>query len=302
MGQREERWVQMIGSIIQAVMQHFKDTGKVIDENSEKTLRSSGKAPEFEKEEVKEVESKEPKEEVTETQEVEEVKEEPTEEQEDKDEDKDNTNLGNTVLSDEDLKDILTKKESTEEESSSGPSGMQIFSLVNGIRKKLASVGQSLQGKDTGDSGDREIIKSAYDIYQSRPNKEKKIEQVAKQTSTVPSDECLKQFFYEDDDNTFHDTDLLEAYKRLNSVEFTYNDEAVKLDPTQDTETVHNGLLAQDIKAQPELESAVVEDPNTGYYMVDIREMTMNNAAAISDIVKKLETIENALKSNGLGG
>ena len=228
------------------------------------------------------------------------------------DEDKDN-NSGSKVggiISDENLKDITSdstnKGESSSSDSKVGPG--QIMSIIQSVRKDLQNVGKSIQGKSDGSEPvGSNTFKAAYDVYSK--HKDNKPHQYVAETpqrdgasavAEVPSDEeikIVKRFFNNDE---FYDSDLLEAYKNLDSIQFTYTEEATELDPTQDTETMHTGLKAQDLQSQPELSAAVKEDPESGYLMVDTRELTMSNAAAISDICKKLEEIEK--KINYLGG
>lgn len=223
-----------------------------------------------------------------------------------------------SILSDEGLKDIGEPSETDatlittgddgkditgQDPSSSSGSGKfnQVMSIIQGVKKDLQNVGKSIEskGKSNGQTFGENTFKAVYNVTPKKNVTASRNPDVTAPTSpNVPSDVCLKQFFYDNDDNrSFFDSDILDAYKNLQAIVFTYKPEAAEIDPTQDTETVHVGLKAQDIEAQPELASAVKEDPESGYKMVDTREMTMQNAAAISEIAKKLEEIQQKLNN-----
>lgn len=279
----------MIGSIIQAVMNHFKDTS---NETSKRALdmvnqeyKKDAEKPYKEQKQEPTQNQEEQTEEQTEEQSQEEVQEQGKNENETLKQE--NSNLQGFTISDGNLKNV--------QNSSDSGTFDNVFSIVSAIRKDLQNVGKSMKGEPSGEAAGENTAKSIYKVVQTK--KPKREEPKPEQTQSVPSDECLKQFFYEDDNNKFFDSDILEAYKNLDSVQFTYTEEATELDPSQDTKTLHTGLLAQDIKAQPLLESAVKQDPESGYYMVDTREMTMANAAAISDIAKILDELKAKIDS-----
>lgn len=312
----------MIGGIIQAVRGLIQSEGKAIDKWNE---RSEEGYEEFDKNYKEASERRDAdisqqknvgKQQYVEEQQPQPVEEgSPTQESitkdsttegsftiENKDKNEEDKEKEGMTLSDEEIKDVVSEDSDVDSEDSDGESGgngfgtaKQVMSIVQGIRKDIAGVGQALQGKKSEPFGSNTyqavapVIKAKYSTKVSN-----------KSGDNVPSDVCLKKFFYKDDDNSFHDSDILDAYKNLQTITFTYKPEATEIDPTQDTETVHVGLKAQDIEAQPELASAVKEDPESGYKMVDTREMTMQNAAAISEIAKMLEEIQQ--KINSLGG
>lgn len=306
----------MIGSIIQAVKGHFKDTASIADKWTKESMKDK-ESKDIEKsvdEAQKKVESSATEnqdtlntaQEPSETETSEQTTEQATETTETVPEKKGSTSMGFSILSDEESKDITAgddgkditgQSTSSGADSKGGTAGM-VLNIVNSVRKDLQNVGKTISSK--GKSGSSifgentykavaPIVKAKYSSNVSNTS--------APASSNVPSDACLKQFFYDDDDNSFHDSDILDAYKNLQAIEFTYKPEATEIDPTQDTETVHVGLKAQDIEAQPELASAIKEDPESGYKMVDTREMTMQNAAAISEIAKMLEEIQQKLNS-----
>lgn len=298
----------MIGSIIQAVKGHFKDTASITDKWT-KEAEKDKESKDIEKsvEEAQKKVEQDAENSNTQTQEPTETTEQTTEQTEttetNTDDDNNTTSKGFSILSDESTKDITTGDDgkditgqSTSESSGSGTAG-KVFGIIQGVKKDIANIGKSLEskGKTTSTFGE-----NTYKAVE--PVVKEKYSTKVKETSgsNVPSDVCLKQFFYDDENNrSFYDSDILDAYKNLQAIVFTYKPEAAEIDPTQDTETVHVGLKAQDIEAQPELASAVKEDPESGYKMVDTREMTMQNAAAISEIAKILDELKTKIEQLG---
>ncbi len=97
------------------------------------------------------------------------------------------------------------------------------------------------------------------------------------------------------DDEWWYDDDLLKAYRNLDSVVFSYNEEGQALDPTVGDET-RSGVIAQQVEKEPLLSAAVKTDPNTGYKMLDMRQVAASNMAAISEIAKQLEVLKRQMQ------
>lgn len=93
------------------------------------------------------------------------------------------------------------------------------------------------------------------------------------------------------DDEWWYDDDLMNAYRNIDSVVFSYNEEGQKLDPTVGGE-MRSGVIAQQVEEQPLLNAAVKTDPETGYKMLDMRQVAASNMAAISEIVKALDKLK----------
>ena len=294
----------MIGSIIQVARDLIKSQGKNLENWQEEASTAQDSLNETEKKMQQDVkEAQEPSKEQVDTQVEEKVEEQetpeneqPKEQPEENDEEKEQKQ--GLILSDKNAKNLKTDKEYGEETAG------KVFSIVNSVRNEIANIGKAIRGdKDTKTAGSdlystiKPMVKQNEEYKTNIENLDKTLRE-RDNSANVPSDVCLKQFFYSDDDNrSFFDSDILDAYKNLQTITFTYKPEAAEIDPTQDTETVHVGLKAQDIEAQPELASAVKEDPESGYKMVDTREMTMQNAAAISEIAKKLDEIQQKINS-----
>ena len=90
--------------------------------------------------------------------------------------------------------------------------------------------------------------------------------------------------------------DILNAFRKIRSCEFTYTPEAVEktkveILPGVDEDT-HMGVSAQDVEAV--LPEAVI-DNGSGHKLVDTKEMTMANTAAIAELARKVKDIEEKL-------
>ena len=108
--------------------------------------------------------------------------------------------------------------------------------------------------------------------------------------TAMASDETLKNLYPDMGE------DILDAFRKIRSCEFTYTPEAVEktkveILPGVD-EDVHMGVSAQDVESV--LPEAVV-DNGSGHKLVDTKEMTMANTAAIAELARKIKEIEERL-------
>lgn len=108
--------------------------------------------------------------------------------------------------------------------------------------------------------------------------------------AAIASDETLKQLYPDMGD------DVLEAFRNIRSCEFKYTPEA-QAEAENETlpgvdENHHTGVAAQDIKQ--EFPEAVIENEK-GHLLVDTKELTMINAAAIAEISRQLQEIKAAI-------
>lgn len=102
-------------------------------------------------------------------------------------------------------------------------------------------------------------------------------------TSAAASDKSIK-----DISNT-NTADIIEkAYKQLDDIIYKYNEKGQALG---EDDKLRAGITAQSMEGSI-LESAVIEDPNTGYKMVDTRHLALANAAAIKEIFERLDKLE----------
>ena len=83
--------------------------------------------------------------------------------------------------------------------------------------------------------------------------------------------------------------DIIEkAYKGLDDIIYKYNSKGQALG---EDDKLRAGVTAQSMEGSI-LESAVMEDPATGYKMVDTRHLALANAAAIKEIFERLDKLE----------
>lgn len=83
--------------------------------------------------------------------------------------------------------------------------------------------------------------------------------------------------------------DIIEkAYKGLDDIIYKYNSKGQALG--QD-DKLRAGITAQSMEGSI-LESTVIDDPNTGYKMVDTRHLALANAGAIKILFEKIDELE----------
>ena len=106
----------------------------------------------------------------------------------------------------------------------------------------------------------------------------------AKDVASAVSDKNLK-----DIDKNGTTADIIEkAYKGLDDIIYRYNKKGQALG---EDDKLRAGVTAQSMEGSI-LESAVMEDPATGYKMVDTRHLALANAAAIKEIFERLDKLE----------
>ena len=102
--------------------------------------------------------------------------------------------------------------------------------------------------------------------------------------ASTASDKNIK-----DIDKTGNTADIIEkAYKGLDDIIYKYNSKGQALG---EDDKLRAGVTAQSMEGSI-LESAVMEDPATGYKMVDTRHLALANAAAIKEIFERLDKLE----------
>lgn len=108
--------------------------------------------------------------------------------------------------------------------------------------------------------------------------------------AAIASDETLKNLYPDMGD------DILDAFRKIRSCEFEYTPDAiqktqVEILPGVDADK-HMGVSAQDVEAV--LPEAVM-DNGSGHKLVDTKEMTMANTAAIAELARKVKELEEKL-------
>ena len=135
--------------------------------------------------------------------------------------------------------------------------------------------GKMLQGAGAFGGG----LKDIKDNFKNS----KDVASAAKDVAAAASDKNLK-----DIDKT-KTADIIEkAYKGLDDIIYRYNQKGQALG---EDDKLRAGITAQSMEGSI-LESAVMEDPNTGYKMVDTRHLALANAAAIKEIFERLDKLE----------
>ena len=140
--------------------------------------------------------------------------------------------------------------------------------------------------KDMGKDALSNINKSGNE---NKEDEEEKKDEVGV-SSPVTSDERLKRIF---GDNP----DAIQAFAKLDSIKFTYNDKAKEIHPNEENgvdNDQHYGIKAQDLEKNPYTAAVVSNDPN-GYKQIDPAELTSANTAVIAEICKRLLIIEKVL-------
>ena len=167
--------------------------------------------------------------------------------------------------------------------------GEQDTSSTASVASSLGKLGKdalSNVGKGDEDEGDKASGASATSASSALSN----INGGGLTKGGITSDERLKRIF---GDNP----DAIEAFARLDSIKFTYNDKAKEIHPNEENgvdNDQHYGIKAQDLEKNPYTTAVVSEDPN-GYKQIDPAELTSANTAVIAEICKRLLIIEKVL-------
>lgn len=124
-------------------------------------------------------------------------------------------------------------------------------------------------------------IKADWDCFWAGKNKNT-------EPQTSMSDENLKE--------VNPDIDILDDYSKIDAYAYRYNNKAHQLYGNEkgvDNE-LHVGPMAQELASTNSTKAAVSRDSN-GYEEVDVRKLTLSNTAAISELVRKVESLEKML-------
>ena len=144
-------------------------------------------------------------------------------------------------------------------------------------------MGKMLQGTGAFGGGIKDIG-SFKDNFKFNSKDAADAASTAKDIASAVSDKNLK-----DIDKNSTTADIIEkAYKGLDDIIYKYNQKGQALG---EDDQLRAGVTAQSMEGSI-LESAVMEDPNTGYKMVDTRHLALANAAAIKEIFERLGKLE----------
>ena len=140
--------------------------------------------------------------------------------------------------------------------------------------------GKMLEGNGAFGGGLKDIG-SFKDNFNSKDAKD--VADAAKDVAAAVSDKNIK------DIAKTNTADIIEkAYKGLDDIIYKYNSKGQALG---EDDKLRAGITAQSMEGSI-LESAVMEDPATGYKMVDTRHLALANAAAIKEIFERLDKLE----------
>ena len=138
-------------------------------------------------------------------------------------------------------------------------------------------MGKMLEGDGAFGGG----LKDIKDNFNSKDAKD--VADAAKDVASAASDKNIK------DIAKTNTADIIEkAYKGLDDIIYKYNSKGQALG---EDDKLRAGITAQSMQGSI-LESAVMEDPATGYKMVDTRHLALANAAAIKEIFERLDKLE----------
>ena len=194
--------------------------------------------------------------------------------------------------------DNINRGAETASKAGEGNNGVDYSNISTGS-KDNSSVGGGYQAPGEQDTSSTQSIADSTskltDIGKDALSNIGKDEEKEKEESTetetpVTSDERLKRIF---GDNP----DAIEAFAKLDSIKFTYNDKAKEIHPNEENgvdNDQHYGIKAQDLEKNPYTTAVVSEDPN-GYKQIDPAELTSANTAVIAEICKRLLIIEKVL-------
>ena len=93
----------------------------------------------------------------------------------------------------------------------------------------------------------------------------------------------------------FGSTDLLDAIADIDAYRFKYKEGADKIDPNATPDKEHVGVLAQELAANPATKDVVEQDPS-GYLTVNIKDLTMETFATVTELAKRVKELEARLK------
>ena len=173
--------------------------------------------------------------------------------------------------------------------------GSEGGSVGGGYQKPEEQDTSGTQAINNAVSNVKEMGKEALSKIENKDDdkgeeKKEAVANTAPVSAPTTSDERLKRIF---GDNP----DAIEAFARLDSIKFTYNDKAKEIHPNEENgvdNDQHYGIKAQDLEKNPFTAAVVSEDPN-GYKQIDPAELTSANTAVIAEICKRLLIIEKVL-------
>ena len=155
----------------------------------------------------------------------------------------------------------------------------QIMQMLSGLNNKMNNANASNEGLNTIQDVDTSKKTSSSQVTEQKSNNEN--------NSVALSDERCKELF--------GSTDLLDAIADIDAYRFKYKEGADKIDPNATPDKEHVGVLAQELAANPATKDVVEQDPS-GYLTVNIKDLTMETFATVTELAKRVKELEERLK------
>lgn len=152
----------------------------------------------------------------------------------------------------------------------------QVMQMLSGLNAKMNSANASNENLNTIQDVDTSKKTSSSQITEQKPGDEN--------NSVALSDERCKELF--------GSTDLLDAIADIDAYRFKYKEGAEKIDPNATPDKEHVGVMAQELAANPATKSTVEKDPESGYLTVNIKDLTMETFALVTELARRVKELE----------
>lgn len=151
----------------------------------------------------------------------------------------------------------------------------QIMQMLSGLNNKMNNANSANEGLNTIQDIDTSKKTSSSQVTEQKPANEN--------NSVALSDERCKELF--------GSTDLLDAIADIDAYRFRYKEGADKIDPNATPDKERIGVMAQELAANPATKDVVEQDPS-GYLTVNIKDLTMETFAAVTELAKRVKELE----------
>ena len=151
----------------------------------------------------------------------------------------------------------------------------QILQMLSGLNNKMNSANVSNEGLNTIQDIDTSKKTSSAQVTEQKSTNEN--------NSVALSDERCKELF--------GSTDLLDAIADIDAYRFRYKEGADKIDPNATSDKERIGVMAQDLASNPATKDVVEQDPS-GYLTINLKDLTMETFAAVTELAKRVKELE----------
>jgi hypothetical protein len=150
------------------------------------------------------------------------------------------------------------------------------MNMLSGLNNKMNNANASNEGLNTIQDVDTSKKTSSSQTTEQKPANEN--------NSVALSDERCKELF--------GSTDLLDAIADIDAYRFRYKEGAEKIDPNATPDKEHVGVMAQELAANPATKDVVEQDPESGYLTVNIKDLTMETFALVTELARRVKELE----------